>query len=278
MKCILINGEETTYYIDQEGRLLNKKSNHYYKGTIRSGYRWYDLRWNNKKTSISAHRLVALYYIPNPDELPCVHHKDHNKLNNNVNNLQWSSWSDNNLKRNKKNSNNHNWEERKYINEIWLPYKDTVYMISNYGRLLNSKTNKKLKGKITSGGYREYSVMTQKKISITAQKMVCQTFLNYEGYEKTKLTINHKDGDKLNNFIDNLEIITQKENNLHRLYVLNNHNFKTVGQFDKEGNLIQTFPTCAAAARAMKVKPQSINKAIHSKYFSCGFYWKYIEE
>lgn len=45
--------------------------------------------------SIGVHRLVAEAFIPNPDNLPCVDHIDGNKLNNNVENLQWISHSDN---------------------------------------------------------------------------------------------------------------------------------------------------------------------------------------
>ena len=41
------------------------------------------------------HRLVAEAFIPNPDNLPDVDHIDGNKLNNNVENLQWVSHSDN---------------------------------------------------------------------------------------------------------------------------------------------------------------------------------------
>ena len=44
---------------------------------------------NKKKKIYKVHRLVALTFIPNPNYLPFINHKDENKSNNNINNLEW---------------------------------------------------------------------------------------------------------------------------------------------------------------------------------------------
>jgi len=50
---------------------------------------------SSKQKKYAVHRLVALTWIPNPDNLPQVNHKDGNKLNNAIGNLEWTTGSDN---------------------------------------------------------------------------------------------------------------------------------------------------------------------------------------
>lgn len=56
----------------------------------RKGYLMINLRSDDGKLKkVLIHRLVAQAFIPNPDNLPQVNHKDENKLNNHTNNLEW---------------------------------------------------------------------------------------------------------------------------------------------------------------------------------------------
>ena len=58
-------------------------------GTNNRGYLYVTLWKNNKPKTFTVHRLVAEAFLPNPDNLSEVNHRDENKTNNNVNNLEW---------------------------------------------------------------------------------------------------------------------------------------------------------------------------------------------
>ena len=74
-------GRKVYYRITKDKILKPLKDN---KGYVRVA-----LWRNNKPKYIFIHRLVAQAFIPNPDNLPFINHKDENPLNNNVDNLEW---------------------------------------------------------------------------------------------------------------------------------------------------------------------------------------------
>ena len=89
-----INGFENCkndYLIYENGFIYSKKSKRFLKCPIDSkGYKYLDLRNSKCKYRCpKVHRLIALAFIPNPNNLPQINHKDGNKKNNKVDNLEW---------------------------------------------------------------------------------------------------------------------------------------------------------------------------------------------
>lgn len=60
-----------------------------------NGYKMVQLRLNGKMKNMYIHRLVAAMFIPNPENKPCVGHKDHDRSNNTVDNLYWCTHAEN---------------------------------------------------------------------------------------------------------------------------------------------------------------------------------------
>ena len=65
--------------------------------TTKDNYQRITLMKEGVKKRFQAHRLVALIFIPNPENKPCINHKDGNKSNNCIDNLEWCSYSENTL-------------------------------------------------------------------------------------------------------------------------------------------------------------------------------------
>lgn len=61
-----------------------------------AGYMVVHFYCDGKRTTLSVHRVVAQCFISNPDNKICVNHIDGNKSNNNIINLEWSTYSENN--------------------------------------------------------------------------------------------------------------------------------------------------------------------------------------
>ena len=93
-----IEGYEGLYQISNKGRVKSLKCGKeriLRPGINIYGYMFVCLYHDNVKKCFKLHRLVAQAFIPNPENKPQVNHKDENKLNNCVNNLEWSTAKEN---------------------------------------------------------------------------------------------------------------------------------------------------------------------------------------
>ena len=83
---------DSRYFISTEGRVLSLCLDGYklmQPFVCGDGYYYVDLRKNGKDIKCRIHRLVADAFIDNPKDKPVVHHKDTNRKNNKVLNLEW---------------------------------------------------------------------------------------------------------------------------------------------------------------------------------------------
>lgn len=93
-----IDGYEGTYQISNKGNVKSLKcgKERILRPGINSwGYMVVCLYHDNMKKTVKLHRLVAQAFIPNPENKPQINHKDENKLNNCVNNLEWTTAKEN---------------------------------------------------------------------------------------------------------------------------------------------------------------------------------------
>lgn len=278
----------SNYEVSTLGNIRNKKTlKELSKKSLIGGYiRLAFNDDNGMRKSNTLHRLVALTFIPNPENKYTVNHINHNKLDNRVENLEWATTTEQNRHKRKvtkdkqrlmssrkvwridkdtnekielyetmrdaskwvfdnkltsvKEFNNGNniktkicavcrkkrkitygfkWEYdisnvNKYENEIWKPIPKNLihntegYFISSYGRVKNHK------GRITDGhhhpsGYIWVSVYPKQYL---LHILLAKVFLpNFYG----KTIVNHKDGNKSNCKLYNLEWVTSSENSQH---------------------------------------------------------------
>ena len=91
----------TNYLIYDDGRVWSKNRKKFLKPqSLKEGYLRVGLNKNNKKKMFLIHRLVALHYIPNPQNKPEVDHINNITNDNRVENLQWLTGQENIDKRN----------------------------------------------------------------------------------------------------------------------------------------------------------------------------------
>lgn len=271
---------DNKYYISQDGQVWSSFSENLINQLVVSGYKSVNIGYPIAKFS-SVHRLVAKTFCDNSNNKLIVNHIDEDKMNNNKNNLEWVTSSENSL---------HSIKPDRIRIQVkissppseYKPYiLDPSYLVEKTGQIYSTKSNMYLTRKLNNCGYYRVSLYINKKVrNVYIHRMVAVTFLPLPSLDK--IQVNHKDMNRLNNHVDNLEWMSSKENNQHGKD--NNkqqykHLQKKVAQIDRNTDkVIREFDGMKVAARETGINSGSICKACKMvKPSAGGFKWKYIE-
>ena len=161
------------------------------------------------------------------------------------------------------------------IKEIYKPVNikgfEGLYEVSNTGQVRSVKTGRILKNCLAGKGYCQVGLHkdgVQKNVFV--HRLVAQAFIpNPKNYPE----VNHKDENKLNNRIDNLEWCTSKYNINYGTRT--ERISKPVEQLDNNGIVVATYSSATEAERVLGFFQGNICRACRKGVMRYGYYWKY---
>ncbi len=240
---------------------------------------------NNKTFGVAFHRIIALTFIDNPENKKTVNHENKIRNDNRVENLSWATMSEQQKhvwminppiikqKPKIKNLSDIEGEEWKDIPEY------PSYFISNFGRIKYSFKKKNTITRITGGdltadGYKNFTLVNENgKKCFRVHRLVAETFILNP---LNKPFVNHEDGIKINNHVDNLSWTTPKENSQHAHDTGLNTGKKEIYQLNEQNEIIQLWNSLTAAANHLKIDKCIISNCLRKRNKTAGgFFWIY---
>ncbi len=212
MDCVIIDGFKN-YSIDILGNVMNIKTGRLMaKNTCKSGFYKVNLSRDSINYSLHLHRLLAISFIDNPDGKTYVRHKDHNKKNNDLSNLEWVTKSEYKSHDLSKWVNNFvglkNFDEK-----IIVGFEE--YSVDIYGNIRNVRYNRPMTKSLGTSGYYSVSFFKNgRNFRKYVHRLVAEAFIPNP---ENKRQVNHIDCNKLNNDVKNLEWCTSSENANHAI-------------------------------------------------------------
>jgi hypothetical protein len=280
--------------------------------------------------NVSIHRLIAITWIPNPENKLTVNHINKIKTDNRVENLEWSTSSeqaihrDLNIKKEIHTSNKiwmcdkktlekikcfdtlidaaifigdknymknisacalnkikscygYKWIYEEILdieNEIWTPLTyigASNYLISNFGRVKNPY------GRLNKPIINIYKIVSINSKNYYVHILVANVFIHIN--TDKNLIVNHKDGDKLNNIVDNLEFITKKDNTLHSIKNGLRKDIRRIVHYNSDNYIINIYNSATEAAKFLNTSHKVVLDICNGRWKSTkGLLVKFLEK
>lgn len=152
------------------------------------------------------------------------------------------------------------------------------YEVNNLGQVRHKKRKQILKPRSNNGGYQYVNFKIEgKNTNFGVHRIVANAFIpNPNGYAE----VNHKDYDRTNNCIENLEWVTSSQNKQHAYLKEENKvsRGKKVEQYTLDGNYIKTFNSVSEAAMAMNCCVAAISNCCSGRSKTSQKYrWRFVE-
>ena len=158
------------------------------------------------------------------------------------------------------------------------------YEVTTTGEVINTKTGKVLKGQKDKDGYLKVQLCKNGKVKIfLIHRLVAQAFIPNP---LNLPQVNHKDEDKTNNTVENLEWCTPKYNSNYGTHNkrsaesnINGKKSKTVLQLRMDGSLVRVWPSTAEIQRQLHYSSGNISQCCNGKLNSSYSYkWCYAKQ
>lgn len=157
-----------------------------------------------------------------------------------------------------------------------------IYQISNFGRVKSLKRNIILKPSTNKKGYLQVVLYNNASKTVRIHRLVAEAFIpNPNNLPQ----VNHKDGNKINNFFNNLEWVNNSENQKHAFSLKlqdnrgnKNPRVRKINQYDLNGNLIKTWNSIYDITNELHINRSCIWRCCIGRYKkSHNYVWRYAE-